>query len=543
MKPLVSSSMPRRGYRNVLHLANTSTCGTHLANATRWLRSICAFALLLNLTHATCGAQSERYELGRRLQRFELAWQAASPEPRQASAAAMQKAVQSFFGLQLSTAASYLDQAYFTVRASAPSPLERAALAQRVELRPVLLDTQHAAIQDTATRLRLKAFYKVTEQGEGSDALLADCQLQLHLYDMAGVEQVAELLIPVSEARERAPWQLPAVPEGDYWVEATIVSAAEQVSLPRLQLSLVDNLDERLSRLSSWLDELPAAAELSEAMQSLRATVRQTVQTLRGMSKGEPQEIDFPAHRLLTLAERLVAAPAEASEHLRLQAQESAWMVLSNGRRSLPVRVHMPASRSAHAATSESTTPEDQVTKPVHRPILFAFHGAGGSENMFFETYGAGRLIELASQRGWIVVAPRHPLLGMPMNYREMIELLKPFFPIDEQQVFLLGHSMGAGEVVRQMSLELPPPQAEVGIGGGGRSADNAATRATPWWIAAGELDFGRGGARALANRLKQLDCQVEYREYADVEHMVIVQAALDDLFQYLDSQTGPGNQ
>ncbi len=507
-----------------------------------WLRSICTFALLLNLLPAMCSAQSERYELGQRLQRFELAWQAASEEPRKASAAAMQKAVQSFFGLQLSTAASYLDQAYFTVRASTPSPLERAALAQRVELRPVLLATQDTAIQDTATRLRLKAFYKVTEQGEGSDALLADCQLQLRLYDMAGVEQVAELLIPVSEARERAPWKLPGVPEGDYWVEATIVSAAEQVSLPRLQLSLVRNLDERLTKLSRWLDELPATAEPSIAMQSLRATVRQTVQTLRAMSKGEPQEIDFPAHRLLTLAERLVAAPAEASEHLRLQAQASAWMVLSNGRRSLPVRVHMPATPNAET-TSESTTPEEQVTKPVHRPILFAFHGAGGSENMFFETYGAGRLIELASQRGWIVVAPRHPLLGMPMNYREMLELLKPFFPIDDQQVFLLGHSMGAGEVVRQMSLELPPPQAAVGIGGGGRSADNAATRETPWWIAAGELDFGRGGARALANRLKQLDCQVEYREYADVEHMVIVQAALDDLFQYLDNQTGPGDQ
>jgi hypothetical protein len=27
----------------------------------------------------------------------------------------------------------------------------------------------------------------------------------------------------------------------------------------------------------------------------------------------------------------------------------------------------------------------------------------------------------------------------------------------------------------------------------------------------------------------------VEYREYADVEHMVIVQAALDDVFAFFD--------
>ncbi len=32
-------------------------------------------------------------------------------------------------------------------------------------------------------------------------------------------------------------------------------------------------------------------------------------------------------------------------------------------------------------------------------------HGAGGSENMFFETYGAGRLVDLAVERGWGVIS------------------------------------------------------------------------------------------------------------------------------------------
>ena len=160
---------------------------------------------------------------------------------------------------------------------------------------------------------------------------------------------------------------------------------------------------------------------------------------------------------------------------------------------------------------------------------------AGGSENMFFETYGAGRLVELASQRGWIVVTPRHPLLGMPLSYREIIEGLSHFYAIDSRRVFLVGHSMGAAEVVRQVSLEPDPPQAAVAVGGGGGAKDTDAVKATPWLVAAGELDFGRGGAKSLADRLEKLKSRVEYREYPDVEHMVIMQAALDDVFAFLD--------
>ena len=42
--------------------------------------------------------------------------------------------------------------------------------------------------------------------------------------------------------------------------------------------------------------------------------------------------------------------------------------------------------------------------------------------------------------------------------------------------------------------------------------------------------------AAALAKRLEASGALVEYRDYADVEHMVIVQAALDDVFRFLDA-------
>ncbi len=155
----------------------------------------------------------------------------------------------------------------------------------------------------------------------------------------------------------------------------------------------------------------------------------------------------------------------------------------------------------------------------------------------------SSKLMELV---GWLIKPcaeaglwspPRHPLLGMPLNYRQMIEALSPFVPIDKDRVYLVGHSMGAAEVVRQVALDPKAPQAAVAIGGGGSARDLAPVRATPWLVAAGELDFGRGGAKSLAEKLKNFGGQAEYREYPKVEHMVIVQAALNDVFAFLDKQ------
>ena len=47
--------------------------------------------------------------------------------------------------------------------------------------------------------------------------------------------------------------------------------------------------------------------------------------------------------------------------------------------------------------------------------------------------------------------------------------------------------------------------------------------------------DWASRGAEALAARLAQSGTRVERKIYPDVEHMVIVQAALDDVFAFLD--------
>ena len=218
------------------------------------------------------------------------------------------------------------------------------------------------------------------------------------------------------------------------------------------------------------------------------------------------------------MCEALLVEEVDSAKYFREFARlHDVWMTLSDTKKQVSVRVRCP----------------ENTTKPM--PVLFALHGAGGSENMFFETYGAGRIVELATQRGWMVVAPRQGLLGLNLSCRGMLDVLSKYYDIDPERVFLVGHSMGAAQVMRQVALDADLPTAAVAIGGGGRMANAEMYAGFPWLVAAGEFDFGRGGAKGLADSLKQGKVDVRYSEYPDVEHMVIVQAALDDVFKFFD--------
>lgn len=77
-------------------------------------------------------------------------------------------------------------------------------------------------------------------------------------------------------------------------------------------------------------------------------------------------------------------------------------------------------------------------------PLVVAFHGAGGDENMFFEAYGAGALLRSASGEGVVVVCPPTVAFGVSPNLLDaLIEQLAKELPIDPKRVGLLGHSLG----------------------------------------------------------------------------------------------------
>jgi predicted esterase len=251
---------------------------------------------------------------------------------------------------------------------------------------------------------------------------------------------------------------------------------------------------------------------------TVRATVRDSLSLFRSMQAGDIQETNYPVAARLKLCEAILASNDINQEILSSTATlNDSWLSLAVGRKSVPVRMALPK----------------QQDSP--RPVLFLFHGAGGSENMFFETYGAGRMVSEGIRRDWIVIAPRQGLLGLSLDISDMLDVVAEFYPVDRTRVFLVGHSMGAAQVVRQCGLKPDLPRAAVALGGGGRTKDPTKVAAIRFLVGTGDQDFGRNGAIQLHRGLVSAGVDSRYIEYPDVEHMVIVQAAIDDVFSFLD--------
>ncbi len=109
------------------------------------------------------------------------------------------------------------------------------------------------------------------------------------------------------------------------------------------------------------------------------------------------------------------------------------WRALDLGGRAVPYRVLAPPAALA-------------AGRPL--PLLIAFHGFQGDENMFRWAYGRGRLGELAEAEGWLLCTPRtEPFMRGPEAFDRLLEALASDYPVDRRRVFLLGHSMGSQAV------------------------------------------------------------------------------------------------
>ena len=419
---------------------------------------------------------------------------------------------------------------------------------------------------DSATKLKLQitAFYRAEE-------VPANAQVQFLLRPRAtglAIERPAPLPAPIpplecawSAAQQGIEWDVTTVPDGDYEIVTRVTVDGDSWTLLPSGWSRVAAWNDRLATLEADVDRWSDEASAPAAVPSwVLATWKEHRRVLQGLAQGEVPEIDYPAHRLLQDSEALVAAVTAAAssdgatdgamdgatDGATDSATDSAtdgaqtpatdpvtlwrgrattadlWMTVAQGRRRVPLRLRAPAAWDRQTAL----------------PVLVLFHGAGGSENMFFETYGAGGAVQAGLERGWLVVATRQALTGLSLDAAQILDELGQVFPLDRQRIYFLGHSMGAGQVATQVGKHPDLPLAVAAIGGGGRPGNLAAAARVPWYVAAGSLDFGKGSARSLSQSLQRAGGkQVTYREFPDVEHMAIVQAALDETFQFFDKQ------
>lgn len=229
-----------------------------------------------------------------------------------------------------------------------------------------------------------------------------------------------------------------------------------------------------------------------------------------------------------SLATALDPAPGAMARYAergagRMGALAASRRVLVAGRDSVPYQVVVPANASG----------------PL--PLVIALHGAGADERAFLEAYGAGRLRELAEERGFMLVSPftnawaRDPGAA----FDAAVEAAAALHPIDRSRVYVMGHSLGAGATWATARVRGDRIAAIACLAGGCGAPPTNTTAPAPMprtLLIAGELDPLAAPARleTAVARGREAGYAIDYRVVQGAGHTLVVGPVLPDVVQWL---------
>ena len=396
-------------------------------------------------------------------------------------------------------AAQTLDHARLLLQSAEPSAAERWAAALLVHPATRLIDPA-----DGPLVLRILPAYPTSVPPRGMI-----CRFAFVTAD--GTSRPAADT-PVKMLPLETSFPIDKLPAGDCTLHVDIVGGGKSLATYAVGISIVPNLRARYNSLRP-----NGRANAGPGLDA--ATLRAHIALLGYLMAGGSPEVNFPADRLFDESQGLANAIAKKGEFYGPQRQGQFWLNVPTGQNTTPVRLFVPKAAAAG--------------KPM--PLVVALHGAGGSENLFFDAYGYGLIARLAQERGWMVVAPRAGwLFDGPPAVPTIVDELAKIYPIDPKRVFLVGHSMGAMQAVT-LAQQSPGRYAAIAVlGGGGTITKPEAFKKLPVFIGCGREDFLLGGATGLAKSLEKAGAmRVTFKEFPNVEHMLVVQEALPDVFKF----------
>jgi pimeloyl-ACP methyl ester carboxylesterase len=464
-------------------------------------QSLCVLVLLAvgGLTGRAL-AQAERYELGRRLGFFERAWDKPTDDASRKRAVAFveQVPLTAILG-NLGEAGKAFDRARWAL-------VNDKGYSPEVQWAESLLWVPESRLVDageTELPFTVRKFY------ESKAAAPSNKSLRMTILTALTVKP-AEIALGDVPFTGKLP--LAGVPPGDHVALVQVVVDKKIVSTSAVGFALVKDLKQRLGRLRQ------AVAGFGRGPQTVeQLTVRETLSSLQALANKEVMEIDYPAARQLKEAEAVLEAIADSKKFYGPDKTGQFWMRVPVGKGSTALRLLVP----------------DSAKDAKALPLVIALHGLTASENLYFEAYGAGLLLKLCQERGWLVVAPHTANAGTAL---ELIDELARIYPVDKERVFVLGHSLGAGQAVK--AAELAPQRiAAVGaLGGGAAVKPKEAPTRVAFFIGVGSKDLALLAARGLRHKLDKAGVTtVEYKEYTGIEHLLVVREALPDLFALFD--------
>ena len=328
---------------------------------------------------------------------------------------------------------------------------------------------------------------------------------------------------------------LQGVADGTYLLAIDVSDETRTLGTATLLVSVRKGLDDLVARLEADARKAPAA---------LRDDILYPVDRMKQVNRGRLElrtfdpDKDFPAAEAMAAGAKGGKNPfaAKTGDFKRHYLLESAGEIM-------PYRMYVPTGYNG--------------TKPY--PLIVAMHGLGGTEDAFFTNYDQ-KMPPLAEQHGYIVAgvlgyrvdgsygwglgnppsdpATRRVQENSERDVMQVLQLVRQQYKIDENRIYLMGHSMGAIGTWK-IAPKFPDLWAAIGtFAGSGAPATLERIKHVPEYVVHGDADatVNVQGSRSMVAKAKELGIDVKYIEVPGGTHGGVVGPNLAGMFEFFDA-------
>ena len=321
---------------------------------------------------------------------------------------------------------------------------------------------------------------------------------------------------------------LPQVDDGDYQLMLTLKPGEGEPITKTSVIRVARGLTAQQQSIKARAVKITADLQLRKQDDLLRAmaAVDYHAGMLDLVNAGQLgiERQDFKKE--LTYAASLLDQIAKGENPLRTMRDDFRWAYRSTVDQELqPYRVYVPS--------------KYDPTKPT--PLVVALHGMGGDENSYFAFYDNGIVKREAEAHGFLVVCPKGR--GSASMYTgdaerdvlDVIAAMKRDYKIDEDRVYLTGHSMG-GYGTWALATRYPAMFAAIApISGGGNPAALKAITHVPEIVIHGDKDptVPVERSRVMVRAAKELGIEIKYVEVPGGNHTDVAAPATKEIFDW----------
>ncbi len=314
------------------------------------------------------------------------------------------------------------------------------------------------------------------------------------------------------------------IEDGNYQLRVEIYSGDRNLGSSGTPLFVRRGLSERVAALR---------AVAREANDDVEADILYPLDMMRKISHDILAADGFDVDAELSAAE---AIAQEKNPFKNKKGDFERHYFLEGSEEIMPYRVYVPES----------------YKKGKRLPLIIALHGLGGTEDtMFARLYG---MKPLAEERGYLMAAPMgfrpdggYGAMGSRNTHRgqmseqdvmNVLSLMRDQYSVDEDRIYLMGHSMGA---IGTWSLaeQYPDQWAALGpIAGMGNPAATEVFKHIPQIVVHGTADntVPVAGSRAMVDALKLHEANVTYIEVPGGGHTNIAPMNMSKIFDFFDA-------